>query len=377
MMPRQMFVAVGLAAALLAGCTPEDPELADVGPDPDAGVVPEAGIPPGGDLVLFLDPLGDDDDDGAAPETALLSLQVAHDRIEALEPSGAVTVEIAPGRYHLQQVEWTHFPPDGLTIRWAMPGERPIFDGCGPDDDPCPGGAFLRFEAAAGEMTDVDIEGLHIERYQRGVYFRGDREDPAGFNGGNRVADCVFSEIGNAYNISVGNAFGAVTLTNSRGNLVVGNRFERLLNFFEFGLLHGVYLAHYSDDNIVRDNVFDIVSGDGVRIRDASDRNLIEGNRFTKAGLYGVGEWYCEQDTRDDCTKAAPECPSFDNRVVDNVIDGTWPECEPLPAAFAEQDDVETGCALPAPGAMRFDEAGNTTPDASACEAGVDPVQRP
>lgn len=331
-------------------------------------------------FVVHVSPTGVDTADGSSPEAALLTLQAAHDLLQVIDPPGPVHVEIAPGQYHLQQVVWNWLPVDGgLSIRWAVPGERPIFDGCGPDDDPCPGGAFLTFELPGGALTGVEVEGLQIERYQRGVYFLNDREDPEAFSGGNRVADCVFSEIGNAYNLAVGNAFGAVTFVNSRENVVEDNDFERLLNFHEFNLLHAVYLAHHSDDNIIRGNTFDVVSGDAVRVRDSSDRNVVEGNLYIKAGYRALSEWYCSRDLGRECTKTAPECPSYGNLLIGNAFDGNWPACGEHEYLYADQDDIETGCPPLPEGVERLEARDNTLidPSASACEIGLDPMERP
>lgn len=372
-----------LALALLA-CEPADPALA-----PDAGHTPDTdpadatpldaqAIAPDAPYTLHLAPDGDDAQDGLTPATAILTLARAHALVLEADPDRDVELRIAPGRYHLQQVIWTRTHPDHATrIRPAIPGDRPIFDGCGEGGDPCPGGTLLQLTHARGEATHLDIEGIRVENYQRAIYLYGDREDPAAHNRGNRIADCVFFNIGNVYNLAVGNAFGAITLVNSHDNDITGNRFERLLNYFEYGLLHGVYLAHHSSANLIEGNTFEIVSGDPIRVRDGANDNLIIDNTFIKTGAAALGDWYCEKDTRDDCTKIGPECPSWNTWIDGNRFDGTWSRCEPLPPAFSYQDDTETGCTAPPGAARQVIGEDNTTAEATACQPGIDPADPP
>lgn len=392
---RALPAALAAALAALTACEPLEPSeatpdtlpdpLTDATPDtlPDApDATPDATpdtlpLDPDAPYTLYLDPAGDDTRDGLTPATALLTLARAHQLIEATDPDRDVEIRIAPGRYHLQQVIWTRTHPNhALRLRPTDPAQRPIFDGCGPGGDLCPGGAFFQLVHADGEDTGIDIEGIRVENYQRAIYLYGDREDPAAYNRGNRVADCVFFNIGNIYNLAVGNAFGAVTLVNSRDNVITGNRFERVLNYFEYGLLHGVYLAHHSHGNLVEANTFISVSGDPVRVRDFSNDNVIRDNAFQKTGAAALGDWYCENDTRDDCTKITPECPSWNTHLEGNLFDGTWSLCDPLPAAMAYQDDTETGCTPP-PDAERYRLVDNQTADPSACQPGIDPVDPP
>lgn len=363
-----------LAAALaLVACAPDDAAL-DAAP-PDAALDAAAEAAPTA-YVIHLAPDGDDTRDGLDPAAPIATLRRAHDLVTAADPQLDVELRIAPGLYLDQRVVWTRTHPDfDLRIRPTDPDDRPIFDGCTPDGT-CLGGVFFQLEHARGEDSNVDIEGIQVQYYQRAIYLHGDRDTLDGYNAANRVADCVFFNIGNVYNLAVGNAFGAVTLVNSRDNIITGNRFVRMLTYFEYGLMHAVYLAHHSHTNLIEANHFEIVSGDAVRLRDDCDDNTIIGNTFIKAGEVGVGEFYCDHDTRDDCTKPDPECPSWGTLIEDNTLDGSWSRCDPIPAAGAYQDDDATGCFAPAE-AERFILGDNPTPAESACEPGIDPVEPP
>ncbi|MCA9540301.1 MAG: right-handed parallel beta-helix repeat-containing protein [Myxococcales bacterium] len=382
---------VACVLLVLASCSPaedddepEAPEAAVVDAEPDAELpdaAPDAELPdavPVSGFALYLAVDGDDGAEGRTPATALATMAGVHERLWAAMPDDDVQVRIGPGRYHQQTVEWswTH-PVHAVSFFPDVPETRPVFDGCDATGTQCPGGVWLNVEAARGEPTNVNVEGLRFENYQGGVSLHGDRLRPDdGWNGANRVEDCEFYNIGNVFDVSVGNAFGAINLTNSRNNLFAGNRFVRTLVYAEFGLMHAIYVAHDSTGNLIEENHFEIVSGDAVRFRDASSDNLVRRNVFIKAGTAGYTDWYCEHDTRDDCTKPTPECPSWNNRFEENVLEGTWPRCNPLPAVLIYQDDVETGCEAPED-AERVAEVDNVEREEGNCMPGVDPAMAP
>src|SRR5690606_29032191 len=123
----------------------------------------------------------------------------------------------------------------------------------------------------------------------------------------------------------------AIRFVNSKENLIENNDFVDIINIDREGALHALYVAHYSDSNRIDNNRFVNNTGDAVRVRDFSNGNVVTRNRFEKAGSGGAySEWYCDFDARTDCTKATPECPSWENVFKDNLI-GTNYKGEPLP----------------------------------------------
>jgi hypothetical protein len=167
--------------------------------------------------------------------------------------------------------------------------------------------------------------------------------------------------IGNVFNPALDPTTAAVRLVNSDDNEIANNHFVNIINTVDAGLLHALYIAHMSDRNRILRNRFENNAGDPVRLRDFSNGNLINENRFIKAGITAAyTDWYCDHEVRTDCTKPDPECPSWDSEVRDNIFDGTY-ACDVLPAWHLFQDDETAGCSPPTSSSRRLSTGGNTT----------------
>lgn len=346
-------------AAAADAASPGDAALSDATPATDA----PSTAPP---LQLFMDPAGDDANDGLSLATPVLTLSRVHAILVDLAPDREVEVRIAPGTYRGQTVVWRHTMP-GHRIRF-MPRDddrtRPVFDGCLASGD-CPGGTWLTLRHTGGEETNLHFEYIRVQRYGTAISLNGDRNAEAASNGSNRIYGCYFDRIGNVFEPSLAPSTAAVRLVNSDDNEIANNHFVDVINTTSGGLIHAIYVAHMSDRNRIERNRFARSTGDPVRLRDYSNGNVVNDNRFIKVGTTaGYTDWYCDHDARSDCTKPAPECPSWNNQFRDNTLDGDW-SCGPLGVWHYFQDETTTGCSPPAAGAHRVRTSGNvqtTTP---------------
>lgn len=340
----------------------------DAGPAPDAGV--DAGAPVDGGVdtgpfQIFVATDGRDTDPGTRARP-IATLERAHALLMAARPDRDVEIRIAPGVYVGQAVVWRYVDPAHTTRflprDWTGSGTptRPVFDG---------DGARMLFylnrtSARSGVRTNLEFHWLHLRDYVvSGITFASNRDDPAGFSSHNRVEDCVFEDIGN-----VGGepdaGLGGVVLSNTRDSHVLRNTFRRLVNApGDAGLIHGVYLTHNATGNDVSHNTFRTVSGDPIRVRDASHFNTFHHNTFRNAGEAAVfGDWYCHG--RPDCVRR--ECPSFGNslRYSDLGCTGHGGATVPLFYFHHGRACVPSGCPdLFATGESRLTTAGNALPD--------------
>lgn len=346
-MPRLIWALLATVQFLACGCgndasAPDDATVIDsgvpfdVGADDDgltsvdAGALdadapdaaPDATPSP---FVLYVDADGDDGNDGSTPALAVKTLARVQQILEAVQPSRDVEVRINQGTYVGQSVAWTYYHP-AHAIRF-MPIDytgggidsiagRPLFDGAGAP-------SLLRLQVSSGEQTHLELIYLEIARYrQYGVLFQGNRNDFAGgWNGGNRVFGCYFRDIGNLASAGDG-GYAGLDLVNTRENEIRNNHFVRLENqSAEAGLMHGVYLAHGSSGNQIRDNRFQEISGDPIRARDYSNANDVRDNRFIDTGVRAFySDWWCDMSVNPNCTKPSGECPSWENEFRDNEL---------------------------------------------------------
>lgn len=324
-------------------------------------VVRASELPPddGGPVKVHMHPNGDDRQDGLTPQTPIQTLNRAQLVVRALGGDRDVDVVIHPGRYRGQQVIWTYANPEH-TIRFLPPEDtwqKPIFDG-ELENGSRPGGTWFNLNYSAGTPTRLHFHRLHIQNYQTAMSFNGNRDQVNGYNGNNRIEECVFQQIGNVMNPSLSYSTAVVRLVNSKGNVIHNNDFIDAINVSSPGLIHALYIAHMSDLNVITQNRFINNSGDPVRVRDYSNYNYIADNVHIAAGDYGYSEWYCDHDGRDDCTKSTPECPSWGNEYRNNVLQGAYGGGDLSVFAFFQPDST-SGCGRPDDSSPRLRTSGN------------------
>ncbi len=347
--------------------TDATPDSADAGDAGDASVGEPDAAPsdagPVGPFRVYMAVTGDDASDGLSPAKAVRTLGRVHAIVAAAKPARDVEVRIGPGTYYADSVVWTYTMKDhDITLMPADGGkDRPVFDGCASATGACAARTWFTLSASSGRATNVHIRYVRVQRYSTAISFNGNRDDFAGrWNGYNEIFGCWFERIGNGYAPSLPYSTAVVRLVNSDHNRIVNNHFVDGINTYNGGAIHDIYAAHGSSDNTIANNRFQRSTGDPVRFRDFSNRNDVTGNRFVRVGTGGgYSDWYCDHDTRTDCTKTGPECPSWDNEFRDNVLDGTW-TCGKLPTFVYYQDATATGCSKPTATSVRLQTSGNT-----------------
>lgn len=285
---------------------------------------------------VFLSPAGVDTNDGLTPATPVRTVARVQDVLKAAQPQTDVEIRIKQGTYVAPPIAWTFVVP-GHTVNF-MPVDYKYGDGIGD----IAGRPVFRSDGTAGfwlrgRMPSTAPQGgngglrffyLRVERYSLGaIALEGRiRTDASGlrvpsddgFNH-NTVFGMEMINLGSKWAAS-GYGVGGLDLVNSSGNLIDNNHFVHQENTgSDGGLLHGVYLAHHSDSNTVRNNRFSYISGDPIRARNDSNHNNVYGNTFERTGTKGLySDWFC--DTANGCvTPNNPrECASHGNLFHDN-----------------------------------------------------------
>lgn len=316
-------------------------------------------------FTIYLAPNGDDANDGLSRESAILSIERAQDVLMAAQPGKDVEIRVASGTYYDQRVRWRYTMPHKTIsfMRDDDADDRPVFDGCpAPDAEPrdCRGGTWFTLLADAGERSNLRFHYLEVTRYGTAISFNGNRDADGRSNAGNRVYGSYFKDIGNVFNTDLSASTAAIRLVNSDDNQFANNHFVNIVNVGRGSrLIHALYVAHGSSDNTISRNRFENVSGDAIRLRDASNDNIIVRNRILRSGSAGFSDWYCDHEARSDCTKVAPECPSWGNVFRDNALGGSY-QCRAMETVTFYQDDTTRGCPAPPPRSLRLRQSGNT-----------------
>jgi parallel beta-helix repeat protein len=110
-------------------------------------------------------------------------------------------------------------------------------------------------------------------------------------------------------------SFGTIILWSSSHN-TIENSFFRINGNFEGDRptqkqFHAVYCLKHASNNMIRGNNFSRISGPAVKLKDASNYNTIENNRFS--GIV-VGAAIQDHYKRDS------QAPSWQNRFTDNTV---------------------------------------------------------
>jgi len=353
---------VGTADIISREEDPEEAEDSEEAEDPEEAILEQAPLTTLGDPTacsansgagpfrVYMSPSGSDANSGRSSSSPVRTLNRVQDIIKAAAPSCPTEVRIRPGTYYGQRVEWTYvsgheikfMPADGTKA------ERPVFDGCSSATGPCTQGTWFELTGVYGVQSKLHFWYIRVQRYNTAIHFKGDKNDPSRYNGGNRIYGCYFYHIGNGWAgaESHGYGYGAVRLANSDDNVIENNRFYNITNSTHLGSIHAIYIAHKSDRNSIQRNGFERVSGDAIRVRDYSNYNIINENRISRAGKYGYSEWFCDSAQNSGCTLATDECRSYRNEFRNNTLDGTY-SCQPMPTWVYYQTDYPANCSRP------------------------------
>ncbi|WP_133160928.1 hypothetical protein [Pseudomonas laurylsulfativorans] len=250
--------------------------------------------------------------------TTFLSLQQAIDHSYELSSSNISTVKflIHGGTYNKQAAILR--PKQGVHYEFTSEPSNlrlPMFDGNGEQL------TWLRVLSKDGYGSNVIIGNLHIRNYLTAISIEGNRENQREFNAHNKIYNMRFENIGQTSPDSPPST-AVIRFVNSRQNDVSGNEFINIKNVQSCGLLHAVYLAHHSSENLIKRNTFTNLCGSPIRIRDDSNYNKIQLNKFRNIQtIEAMDEWFCDKNIRHDCTKSEPELRSHLNTFNKNHIE--------------------------------------------------------
>lgn len=321
------------------------------------------------ELDLYMAPAtsgGNDSHTGLSSAQAVETLARVQQIIKAKDPLCPTVVKVGLGTYSRQSVQWDYVPHSDITFEpidgWASK-TRPVFDGC-PGGSNCSSNKLTWFQllTSTGASTKLHFRYLKVIRYWLAIELGGNRDVAAASVRDNSIYGMWFQYIGNGWagSADAAGSPAAVDFVNVDNTAVENSHFYDITNKAgQGGMLHGVYIAHSSDNNLVARNVFENIAGDPIRVRDYSFNNVIDSNRFTKTGSAAYSEWFCDDANRSDCTKH-DECWSWENTFSNNTLDGNA-SCGGLTTFRYEQTNVPAHCTRPPRGAVRLHTFGNTS----------------
>jgi hypothetical protein len=185
---------------------------------------------------------------------------------------------------------------------------------------------FFTLTAKAGEATNLRIENLLVLNYNAGaISFTGSwpHETPARWNGYNKISNCIFANIGNYGRAGLPICYGVLDFVRSVCDTIEGCTFYRCQNATMLPII-GIYLAHGSRGNVIRGNLFRGIAGNTIKLRDASNANLIEDNTFIRSGDDAdVISWYCDENLMDLECEFTVEHASDSTVIRNNAAHGS------------------------------------------------------
>ena len=273
------------------------------------------------------------------------SLQALHDWLVAQSQDPSSTVPHEPVLHvrltgkvvQRQQTTWTYYSPN----------QRLVIDGQGATvtgrnkGRPTPGW-FLSYRPTvqsteqAPAKANFEMRGLTVRGYESGGVELSPQSAPGNANRydggysafiegalleGNRFEKLGSKDTPEKKTDYAKGRFGAagVLMRGVSDSTVAGNYFEDLENGDVRGtkwgprLIHAIYARDRSSGNTFKDNRFKDISGDSIRLSNASNDNTITGNRARNAGLRTlVSEFYNSGPSR-------LEQDSTGNRIFGNV----------------------------------------------------------
>ncbi|MCJ8312736.1 MAG: hypothetical protein HRU38_10680 [Saccharospirillaceae bacterium] len=270
---------------------------------------------------IYLSATGDDNNDGLSNVSAIITLNRAQQILKINNPNTAVEIHIKQGLYLNQSVNWTY--TNGHLITFTpinFSKARPVFDGNAKLN------TWFTFKNTSGAPSHLKFRYIKVQNYNTGMSFQGNRNSVKKWNSDNELYGMYFYNIGGLYS-DFDYSTAALRFVNSKNNSIVNSHFVNILNQpTKSAFIHAIYFAHYSSNNEVRGNRFQMINGDPIRTRDESNYNLILGNIFFKTGFSAYySDWYCSAETTNKiCTKKTGECPSVGFEFKNNNLFGGY-----------------------------------------------------
>jgi hypothetical protein len=361
-----------------------------------ADATPAASAADAATTTVYLAPSaagGSDSNTGLSSSSPILTLARAQQVLQQAAPAGDVQVLIDQGTYVEAPLKWTFYVP-GHTITFMPvnyvigngrpPGGDPVFEDTTTSGTHTAGWWFqAQLPAAAsdpmhdGGTTGLRFYYLQVADYTNGISLDGqtghtykDTESPpmyidpsAGVNG-NTVFGMTLTDIGDLYAPGQ-TGYGAILLTDSSSNRIANNTFDHVENSgSDVGLIHGIYITHFSSSNSVTANKFNVISSYAVKVRDRSNFNDVEDNTFdATGGTSAYRDEFCDLTCVDANPGTPRQCASYDNRFFDNTI-GTVFDGTAQQAVWSMDPDGltyagGTGCSIPS-SYQRLYTGGNT-----------------
>lgn len=273
---------------------------------------------------IYMATNGNDSNDGFSYSHPVATLKRAIE-LATTHPDTAKSetrILVQPGTYRNQTVAIEGNNLKGRLIIMGQsekPVDFPIFLGDGSVKN------WLKVKSSNGRVTGLTIQALQIRNYFTAISLEGNRDDTNAYNSGTIIRRNIFSNIGSIASISdEPGSTAAIRFFNSKNNLVEFNSFTSIRNRKGCGALHAIYVAHFSSGNRVINNNFDDVCGSVIKLRDRSNDNFIENNKFSNTeNSPGIEEWFCDMQARKDCTKKLGECPSTGNIQRNNFLNNS------------------------------------------------------
>ena len=246
------------------------------------------------------------------------NLQQAFDfLLERQSQYDKLIILVEQGSYYDQKLIISEQLQKQLIIKAKQKTARPVFDGNNRQPE------WIKFLPHNHGIGKVEINGLEITNYLTAISFNGNRDTMNEYNGDNIIKDNIFRNIGQFSNSNKPST-AAIRFVNSRNNKIINNQFINIKNIDKCGILHSIYFASNSSNNVVADNVFEDGCGATIKVRDSSNDNIIEKNIFKDQTQAVLLDAYCDKDNRTDCTKQQTECPSWNNLFLNNVLESSF-----------------------------------------------------
>lgn len=274
-------------------------------------------------VSLYLSPNGKDSNNGKSETNPLKTLRQVWKLIQSGSDNEDYLVNVLPGEYIGQSTRIKlsgHSPRVVITGVRTSNGDYPVFRGKGTLE------SWLVVNAVDGVATNLTIENLTVQDYFTAIILTGTKYEDGAYNTGTVIQNNVFRNIGSIASKKDHMSTAAIALINSRNNRILGNKFYNIRNKSECPHLHALYIAHEASNNVIDNNLFDGACGAPIRLRDRSNQNKITNNRFVRIeDSPAVQEWYCDKGARRGCSEIKGECPSINNALKGNRIEGDFP----------------------------------------------------